>query len=107
MFKNRIIKKVCISSAALFALSLICLIPNKTYEPIADSNVQYVDTTVKTNNIYLLNSSNLLGRTNVVVNYDNTVDKAYELLDVLIAGGAGESLIPSGFRSILPSETNV
>lgn len=105
MLKRRIIKKIFISSAALFACLLICLIPSRTYE--TTSNIETVDKTVKTSNIYLLNKDNLLGRTSVVVNYDDTVDRAYELLDVLISDGAGEGLIPAGFSSIIPSDTSI
>lgn len=107
MLRNRIIKKILISTAALFTLFLVCLIPDKEYEIDTSKVTEYVDSTVMTNNIYLLNSNNLLGRTSVVVNYDNTIDKAFELLNVLIIGGEGESLIPSGFKSIIPSDTTI
>lgn len=107
MIKKRIIKKIVISTAALFTLFLIYLIPSEQYNLNPPQEIEYVDKNVMTNNIYLLNQNNLLGRTSVVVNYENTVDRAHELLNILISGGVGESLIPSGFKAILPSDVEV
>ena len=105
MLKKKMIRKIIISTSALFALFLIYLIPNKELE--INQNLEYVDLEVNTNSIYLLDEYSYLGKAEVVVNSKSTEDKVKELVEVLISGGEGENKIPNGFKSILPSETKI
>ena len=102
MLKRRIIKKILISTGALFALLLVYLIPMDE-ENIEAINVPQFD--VVKENIYLLDSNHMLARASVIVNNSDPISKAEELLEVLIHDGKGESSIPNGFQSFLPSET--
>lgn len=110
MLKKLSIRKILVSTATLFALLLIYLIP-KEENILTDvkQELSYVDNTVITNPIFLLNNHNMLGRTMVVVNNNNSSveARAKELIEILINGGSGESKIPNGFKSILPSETKI
>lgn len=104
MLKKRIIKRLSISSAALFALLLVCLIPSKLdLKP----DVEIVNSDIKTSNIYLLDRNDRLVRTKVIINESNTKDIINEVVEILIHGGIGESIIPSGFRSFIPSSTKI
>ena len=103
MLKRRIIKRILITTGALFACILVYLIPS----PQTMNASSKYSALVKKEYIYLLDDHNMLGRTSVIINSEDLIDKANELLDVLIIGGKGESVIPSGFRSIIPSETVV
>lgn len=105
MLKKKMIRKIIISTSALFALFLIYLIPNEELE--INQNLEYVDLEVNTNSIYLLDDYSYLGKAEVVVNSKSTEDKVKELVEVLISGGEGENKIPNGFKSILPSETKI
>ena len=105
MLKKKMIRKIIISTSALFALFLIYLIPNEKLE--IKQSLEYVNLEVTTNNIYLLDDYNYLGKAEVVVNSKSTEDKVKELVEVLISGGEGENKIPNGFKSILPSETKI
>ena len=105
MLKKKMIRKIIISTSALFALFLIYLIPNEELE--INQNLEYVDLEVNTNSIYLLDEYSYLGKAEVVVNSKSTEDKVKELVEVLISGGEGENKIPNGFKSILPSETKI
>lgn len=107
MLKRKLIKKILISISALFALFLIYLIPNKNKDLNIDKNLEYYNSSVTTSTIYLLDTNNYLGKTQVVTNSTSIEDKAKELLEVLIHGGTGENKIPNGFVSILPSDTNI
>lgn len=109
MLKRKMIRKIIISTSALFALFLLYLIPNsdKNDELDVSQNLEYVNLEVETNSIYLLDNFNYLGKTEVVVNSETTEEKIKELVEVLINGGNGENKIPNGFRSILPSETKI
>lgn len=110
IYKKMITKKIVVTTLALLALLLISLIPKDTaLQDKLPQELEYVNQEVLTNVIYLLDSNNYLGRTQVVINTNNkTVEKkAKELIDILIKGGAGESKIPSGFQSILPEDTKL
>lgn len=109
MLKRKMIRKIIISTSALFALFLLYLIPNsdKNDELDVSQNLEYVNLEVETNSIYLLDNFNYLGKTEVVANSKTTEEKIKELVEVLINGGNGENKIPNGFRSILPSETKI
>lgn len=105
MLKKKMIRKIIISTSALFALFLIYLIPNEELD--IKQSLEYVELEVATNSIYLLDNYNYLGKAEVVVNSQTTEDKVKELVEVLISGGVGENKIPNGFKSILPSETKI
>ena len=105
MLKKKMIRKIIVSTSALFALFLIYMIPNEKLD--IKQNLEYVNLEVVTNTIYLVDDDNYLGKTDVVVNSTSIEDKVKELVEVLINGGEGENKIPSGFKSILPSETKI
>lgn len=107
MLRKKMIRKIIITSSALFALLLIYLIPNQDEKLNISQNLEYVNLEVATNTIYLLDNYNYLGKTEVVVNSTTTEEKVKELVEVLISGGSGENKIPNGFKSILPSDTKI
>ncbi len=111
MLKKMINKKLAITSAALFALFLIYLVPKDSLYQMKDvpSKVSYVDAQVNTEEIYLLNHHNLLGRTKIVCNKpsNDITKRAQFIVESLILDGPNSSSIPSGFRAIIPSGTKV
>ncbi|MEG2322459.1 MAG: GerMN domain-containing protein [Bacilli bacterium] len=109
MLKKKMLRKILITTSALFALFLIYVIPNDDqHEKLnIEKNLEYTDVEVIKNNVFLMDNNNYLGKTKVVVNSTKTVDKIKELVEVLINGGLGENRIPSGFKAILPSETKI
>lgn len=110
MLKKMSLKKIVISLSALFTLFLLYLIPSndKNELEIVNEQLEYVEENVFTSSVYLLDSYSLLGKTEVVVNEEKDITaKCKELIQVLINGGIGEDKIPSGFRSIIPSDTKL
>lgn len=107
MLKRKIIRKIAISTGALFALFLIYLIPKDNIELQKLEKLEYIDLNVVTSTIYLLDNYNYLGKAEVVMNSKSIEDKVKELVEVLIQGGIGENKIPNGFKSIIPSETKI
>ena len=109
MLKKLSIRKLLVSISALFSLFLIYFIPSTNDDTLeVDHELNYIDETVEKDVIYLLDSYNMLGRTEVVVSGNREIEtKAKELLNVLIKGGIGEDNIPNGFKAILPSETKI
>ncbi len=111
MLKKISIRKLIISFSALFALFLIYLIPNnendKNKLEYIPQELEYVNNDLVTSSVFLLDSYNMLGKTEVPVSSKDIESLAKELLEVLINGGANEDRIPSGFKSVLPSDTKI
>lgn len=109
MLRKMSIKKLIISGIVLFSIFLICLIPNKESEKLEiKQELEYVDKDVNTHNIFLLDSDNYLVQTDIIISETKDIEKkAKELLTALIEGSSLEDKIPSGFRSIINSETKI
>jgi germination protein M len=105
MLKERLIKRILISLGAIFACFLIYLIPSDEVVDVSHIDAPKID--IKKSSIYLLDNNGMLGKTDVIVNNVDTISLANELLDILIIGGKGESSIPSGFKSLIPSDVVV
>jgi len=108
MLKRMSIRKIMVTTLALFALVLLYLIPdseNKELE-LKHDNIEYVyDNTART--IYLLDSNDYVARTSIATCNCDTIDVARELISGLILDGKKSSIIPNGFKSIIPAGTIV
>lgn len=98
-------KRIIMSSAVLFALLLLCLIPNKELK--IEEKVKYIENDNLKTVIYLLDNHNYLARTTVAINNTEVEKKAKDLLNILIKDSSGESKVPNGFKSIIPSNTEI
>lgn len=107
MIKKAVIKKMILTMAIVFSISLMYFLPGKEKNNQFKEDVTYTNNEVTQSIVYLLDNSNLLGRTKVVTSETNIQMKAKELLEILIKDGKGESKIPSGFQSIIPSDTKI
>ena len=107
MIKKMIIKKTLIATLALLTLGLFYIFKEDNNTLNIQEKLEYVDNEVSLHDIFLLDSNNYLALTHVVVNESKTELLAKELLDILIKDGKGESKIPSGFKSIIPSNTEI
>ncbi len=105
MLKKISIKKLTICAAVLFALLLIYLIPKEEVQ--LKQNLEYVDLGYNKVFIYLLDSQNYLGKTNVLSEEETIEDKIKELINTLIIGGPNESKIPTGFKALIPADTKI
>lgn len=109
MLKRCYSRKIFVSSAVLFALLLVCLIPKQklyTLEDVKNDTV-YVNTEANLFPIYLLDKNKMVARTKVSLVNTEVNAKIKELIQILIQGGEGENKIPSGFQATLPAETKL
>ena len=104
MLKRYFFKKTVLFLALAFSLLLIYLTPNNDIS--FKQEVSYNDNSIKSV-IYLMDSNNYVARTKVKTTNRNIELKAKELLEILIKDGNGEGKIPSGFKSIISSETKI
>ena len=108
MIKRIYIKKILISSIALFAFFLIYCIPNnKTNNFSVKQEIEYVNVDVNTSPVYLLDSNNYLAKTEIAVSDKSILEKASDLITALIKGEAMEDKIPNGFKAIIPAGTKI
>lgn len=108
MLKRMSIRKIMVSSLALFALLLLYLIPDNSDRElkIDNSNVEYVyDNTVES--IYLLDSNNYVARTSIATCNCDSINVARELISGLTLDGDKSSIIPNGFKPIIPAGTSI
>lgn len=73
-----------------------------------EKKLEYVDYTLESNVIYLIDQYDYVSRTTVALEHNEKIDqKAKELLELLIISGKEESKIPSGFKPVIPSDTKI
>jgi len=101
------IKKISIATILLFICLLFVLFPkNEDSINFKGEIIEYTSDNV-THEIYLVNKDNYVARTNVIINESDIESKVREILEYLIIDGKKESNIPNGFRSIIPSGTEI
>lgn len=108
MLKKMSIRKIMITTLALFALVLLYLIPDSENNELKLNNdsIEYIyDNTAET--IYLLDSNDYVARTTIATCDCDTIDVAKELISGLTLDGKKSSIIPNGFKSIIPTGTTV
>lgn len=108
MLKKMSIRKITITSLALFALLLLYLIPDNNEKEInlKNDNVEYIYNNAK-EVIYLLDSNDYVARTTINGCDCNTEETAKDVLEGLIVDGTKSNIIPNGFRSVIPSGTEI
>lgn len=109
MLKRLYVRKFLISLSALFALFLIYIFPGNDVNKLDDikEELVYVSDDIDMNDIYLVDTYNMVSLTSIMVGGDDIVSNARDLIETLINGGVNEDRIPNGFKSIIPSNTKI
>lgn len=107
MIKKMSIKKIMISSLAILIVLTIYLIPDNRKEiELKNNEIEYVYNNIKST-IYLIDRDNYVAKTDISTCKCEGVEKAKDLIEGLIIDGKKSSIIPNGFRSIIPPGTRV
>lgn len=108
MLKRMLSRKIIVTSLALFALLLLYLMPESDKNEITLKNdgVEYIYTNSQ-EVIYLLDSNDYIARTTLNGCHCDTLETAKDVTEGLIIDGAKSNIIPNGFRSIIPSGTQI
>lgn len=107
MFKKSSIKKICLAAFCLLILLILYLFPknlNKsaTITPKTSYSVSNVKDTV-----YILDKNDYVSRVNIALKGEDALELAKDSLSYLIVDSDNASLIPNGFKPIIPSGTKV
>ncbi|MEI3499590.1 MAG: hypothetical protein V8Q71_03785 [Bacilli bacterium] len=75
-------KRIILTTAVLFALSLMYILPKEKLYTLdkVDEELVYEDENLNKEVVYLLDSNNMLGRTEVVINQNDVISKAREIV---------------------------
>ena len=106
MLKKISIRKIVLSSLALFAMFLIYIIPANENTLDIKEELEYVNTNMESSPIFLMDQNSYVALTSVAVNDTSIENKARQLIRVLTIGGM-DSKIPSGFSAIIPPNTEI
>ena len=108
MLKNMTLRKVALATMLLFICFLFVLFPSNEESINLDGkeSIEYTNYHT-THEIFMVNKDNYVARTNVLLEEETIENKVKGLLEYLIIGGKKESSIPNGFRSIIPSGTEI
>lgn len=107
MLKRIYTKKLLVCSIVIFAILLIYFIPSKTDKLSYKEEIEYVNVDVKTSTIFLLDQNNYLASTQIITKSTDIQSKAKELIEALIIDGNKQDSIPSGFKAVIPSNTQI
>ena len=105
MLKKISIRKIILSSVALFAIMLLYLIPSNEKLDIKQE-LEYVGKEVEGSNIFLMDKNSYVALTSAPVVEKDIEKRARELIKILTVGGM-DSKVPSGFSAILPPDTEI
>ena len=108
MLKRMTVRKIFVATLALFVMGLIYLMPDydKLEYPLSQSDVEYVYTNAM-ETIYLLDKNDYVARTTMKGCDCDTLDYARDVIKGLIIDGEKSNQIPNGFRSLIPSGTEI
>ena len=106
MLKRMYTRKIGISILAIFAITLIYLIPESKPKLKVKEEIKYVSTKGLEADVFLMDKDSFVALTEVPVNEKDTEKRARELIKILTVGGM-DSKIPSGFSGIIPPDTEL
>ena len=105
MLKKISIRKIILSSVALFAIMLLYLIPSNEKLKVKQE-LEYVGKEIEGTDIFLMDKNSYVALTSAPVVEKDIEKRAKELIKILTVGGM-DSKVPSGFSAILPPDTEV
>jgi len=107
MLKRSSIKKICLAVFCLLLMLLLYLFPqNRNQNDILEVETN-VTVTAVSDIVYLIDSDDYVSRINVSLTAGNSKEKALQAIDFMTFGSQLSSLIPNGFKPIIPANTKV
>lgn len=107
MLKRSSIRKICLAAFCLLILLILYLFPkNKT----TGENLTPITSYTVTNAfdvVYLLDNNDYVSRLNISLKSETSTDKALEIISYMTENSSDSTLIPNGFKPIIPKGTKV
>lgn len=100
---NRIFR----TTGMLLLLLLLLLFPASKKYSLDEEKTVKTSNTIEKKEVFLIDKYGYVARCKVPLNYDDDIDYAKRLIELLIIDGKYEQNIPNGFKAILPSTTKI
>lgn len=104
MLKKMGLRKIIITTSALFVIGLLYLFPTKDVK--INKSINYIEEE-KLVNVYLLDKYSYVSEVNVDIENDNLEEKLKEKLTILTNDSEKKDKIPKHFKGIIPSGTKI
>ncbi|MCI9279635.1 MAG: GerMN domain-containing protein [Bacilli bacterium] len=105
MLKKGIIRRITISSLALFILLVTYFFPTKLESQDYKQILNYIDT--QKGVVYLLNKESYVARVNMVLNDKETLEKIKDIISILTLNSKESAYIPDRFFGVIPANTKI
>lgn len=107
MLRKFAYNKIFRTTGMLLLLLFLLLFPSSKEYSLEEGSTIKTGSNVKKQEVYLLDKFNYIARCKVKLNKDEPKKYAYNLLELMILDGKYESVIPNGFKGILPSNLTI
>lgn len=104
MLRKSAIRRIMITSLALFIFAILSLFPDKIQESFEQDTS--FGNTFKTA-VYLVDPEKYVSRTPVVIKNSDVLNRAREIVELLTINGTKSHYLPNGFQAVLPSGTKL
>ncbi len=105
MLKNNALKRIIVSTLALFILLFLYLFPVNSNSNNISTSTSYVE--VITMPIYLIDTNNYVARTDLLKKSEILEDNINYIIDVLTEDSNESFLLPNNFKAIIPKNTKL
>lgn len=106
MLRRCSLRKITLGVFCLIILLILYIFPKHNENKNYLLNTDITITNVK-DIVYLIDSNGYVSRINASFSKNDSVEKALEMIEYMTLGGMYESLIPNGFKAIIPAGTKV
>ncbi len=105
MLKKLGIRKIAVTTSALFVIGLLYLFPTSNDLEL-NTKISYVDEN-SYSPVYLIDSYNYVSQVSVIIKETETEKKLKEKLELMIENTNVKDKIPKGFKGIIPENTKI
>ncbi len=106
MLKKSSIRKICLAAFCLLILFILYLFPKKTDQNLSIPETSYTVTNAK-DTIFVLDKNDYVSRVGMAIKAEGAHEKGLAIIEYLTIGSDNSSLIPNGFKPIIPRGTKV
>lgn len=104
MLKKMGLRKILITTSALFAIGLLYLFPSKNIK--VKESINYIDSSLLTP-VYLLDRNSYVSEVESIIQESDLEKKLIEKLKVIIRDSDNKNKVPKNFSAIIPSNTKI
>lgn len=104
MLKKSALRRIAVTSVALFIFTILSIFPTSLEEHF-ESQTTTNDSVYGA--IYLIDPNQYVARTQVVIKNNDIINQAREIIEMLTINGSKAHYLPNGFTAVIPSGTKV